>query len=142
MAGDHVYDVLRHLDLEPFMLFLVALGTVVVIRLIAGPISRSRPLLVCLALCLCVGGAIAALALQEKIASAGLLMTMVGGVLFASVYVGRGDDSPPADDERWDPPDDPGGDRAYPWWPDFERELRDYERARTEAAGAGVRLPA
>jgi len=149
-----VYDVLRHLDLEPFMLFLVALGTVVVIRLIAGPISRSRPLLVCLALCLCVGGAIAVLALllcfangtamtvQEKIASAGLLMTMVGGVLFASVYVGRGDDSPPADDERWDPPDDRGGDHAYPWWPKFERELRDYERARTEVAGAGVRLRA
>ena len=110
-----MYDVLRHLDLEPLMLFLVALGTVVAIRFIA---------------------------VQEKIASAGLLMTMVGGVLFASVYVGRGDDSPPADDERWDPPDDPGGDRAYPWWPEFERELRDYERARTEVAGAGVRLRA
>ena len=144
-------DVLRHLDLEPFMLFLVALGTVVVIRLIAGPISRSRPLLVCLALCLCVGGAIAALALllngtamtvQEKIASAGLLMTTVGGVLFASVYVGRGDDSPPADDERWDPPDDPGGDRAYPWWPDFERELRDYEAVGRQAAGSTVRVRA
>ena len=149
-----MYDVVRHLDLEPFMLFLVAVGTVVLIRFIAGATCRSRPVLVRLALCLCVGGAIAVLALllcfangtamtvQEKIASAGLLMTMVGGVLFASVYVGRGDDSPPADDERWDPPDDRGGDHAYPWWPKFERELRDYERARTEVAGAGVRLRA
>ena len=122
-----MYDVLRHLDLEPFMLFLVALGTVVAIRLTAGPISRSRPLLVCLALCLCVGGAMAALALL---------------LCFAKIATAGGDDSPPADDERWDPPDDRGGDRAYPWWPDFERELRDYERAHTEAAGAGVRLPA
>ena len=79
---------------------------------------------------------------QEKIATAGLLMTMVGGVLFLSVYRSEGDDPPPPDDERWDPPDDPGGDHAYPWWPKFERELRDYERARTEVAGAGVRLRA
>ncbi len=122
-----MYDGLRHLDLEPFKLFLVALGTVVAVRFIAGPISRSRPLLVCLALCLCVGGAMAALALL---------------LCFAKIATAGGDDSPPADDERWDPPDDPGGDRAYPWWPDFERELRDYERAHTEAAGAGVRLPA
>ena len=69
-------------------------------------------------------------------------MTMVGGVLFASVYLGEDDDPLPPDDGPWDLPDHPGGDRAYPWWPDFERELRDYERARTEVAGAGVRLRA
>ena len=154
MAGDHVYDVVRHLDLKPFMLFLVAVGTVVLIRFIAGATCRSRPVLVRLALCLCVGGAIAALALpvcfaaetpmvvEEKIATAGLLMTMVGGVLFASVYLGEDDDPLPPDDDPWDLPDDPGGDHAYPWWPEFERELRDYERARTEVAGAGVRLRA
>jgi hypothetical protein len=149
-----VYDVLRHLNLEPFKLFLVALGTVVAIRLTAGPISRSRPPLVRLALYLCVGGAIAALALpvcfaaetpmvvQEKIATAGLLMTMVGGVLFLSVYRSEGDDPPPPDDERWDLPDDPGGDHAYPWWPEFERELRDYEAVGRQAAGSTVRVRA
>ena len=149
-----MYDVLSHLDLEPFVLFLAAVGTVVAIRFIAGSTSRSRPVLVRLALCLCVGGAMAALALllccasgtamtvQEKIATAGLLMTMVGGVLFLSVYRSEGDDLPPADDERWDPPDDPGGDRAYPWWPDFERELRDYEAVGRQAAGSTVRVRA
>ena len=80
-----MYEVLRHLDLEPLMLFLVALGTVVAIRFIAAP---------------------------------------------------------RADDDPWDLPDDPGGDHAYPWWPEFERELRDYEAVGRQAAGSTVRVRA
>ncbi len=132
---------MTYVSLEPLTLFVIALGAVVVIRVIAAATSRSRSLLEGLALCLCVGGAIAVVTLlvcfasgtpmtvQERIASASLLMTMVGGVLFASVYRSEGD-GPPPDDGPGDPPDDPGGDYAYPWWPEFERELRDYERRR------------
>ncbi len=72
-----------------------------------------------------------ALTLQEKLATVALFMALVGGLLYASVYRGEGDDgpSPPGDDSP-EAPDDPRGDPAYPWWPDFERELRDYERQR------------
>ncbi len=66
---------------------------------------------------------------QEKIATTALFMTMLGAILYASVYRGRGDD-PPDDDSGHPPDDDPGGDHAYPWWPEFERKLRDYERER------------
>ena len=68
---------------------------------------------------------------QEKIASAALFMAMVGGILFASVYRSGGDGPFPPDDDPCNSPDDPGGDHAYPWWPEFERELRDYEAARS-----------
>jgi hypothetical protein len=133
---------LSYLDFEPLTLFLVALGAALLIRLIAGSTSRSQSLLVRLALCLCVGGAIAVLTLhvcfatgtpmtvQEKIATAALLMGMMGGILFASVYRSGGEGPPPPDDDPRDPPDGPGGDYAYPWWPEFERALRDYERER------------
>ncbi len=133
---------LSYLGFQPLTLFLVALGAAFLIRVIAGSTARSQSLLVRLALCLCVGGAIAVLALhvcfvagtpmtvQEKIAGAALFMAMVGGILFAIVYRGGGDGPIPPDDGPSDPPDDPGGDDAYPRWPEFERELRDYERNR------------
>ncbi len=133
---------MTYVDLEPLILFLVALGAVFLIRVIAGSTSRSQSLLVGLALCLCVGGAVAVLTLlvcfatgtpmtvQEKIASTALLMGMVGGILFASVYRSGGDGPLPPDDGPCHPPDHPGGDYAYPWWPEFERELREYERRR------------
>ena len=133
---------LTYVDLEPLTLFLVALGAALLIRVTAGSTPRSRSLLVGLALCLCVGGAVAVVTLlvcfatgtpmtvQEKIAAAAMFMSMVGGILFASVYRSGGDGPPPPDDGPFDPPDDPGGDDAYPWWPEFERELRDYERER------------
>ncbi len=70
------------------------------------------------------------MAVQEKIAAASLFMGMMGGILFASVYRSGGDGPLPPDDGPWDPPDDPGGDYAFPWWPEFERQLRDYERER------------
>jgi len=136
---------LGHVDLEPFTLFLVALGTAFLIRWIA----QSQPLLVWLALRLCVGGALAVLTLlvcfasgtpmvvQEKIASAALFMAMVGGILFASVYRSGGDGPFPPDDDPCNSPDDPGGDHAYPWWPEFERELRDYEAARSSEPVVG-----
>ncbi len=130
------------LDLEPLTLFVVALGAALLIRFIAGSTSRSNSRLVGLAVSLCVGGAIAVLTLlvcfatgvpmtvQEKIAAAALFMAMVGGILFASVYRSGGDGPFPPDDDPGGSPDGPGGDYAYPWWPEFERELRDYERER------------
>lgn len=130
------------LDLEPLTLFVVALGAALLIRFIAGSTSRSNSRLVGLAVSLCVGGAIAVLTLlvcfatgvpmtvQEKIAAAALFMAMVGGILFASVYRSGGDGPFPPDDDPRGSPDGPGGDYAYPWWPEFERELRDYERER------------
>lgn len=133
---------MTYLDPEPLIIFLVAVGAAILIRVMAGSTSRSQSLLVGLALGLCVGGAIAVVALwvcfatgtpmtvQKKIATAALLMAMVGGILFVSVYR-SGEDGPlPPDDGPSDPPDDPGGDYAFPWWPEFERELRDYERDR------------
>ncbi len=134
---------LTYLDLGPLTLFLVALGAAFMIRGLAGSTARSQSLLVGLALWLCVGGAIAVLTLlvcfatgtpmtvQEKLATASLFMAMMGGILFASVYRGGGDGPPPPDDGPCDPPGDPGGDYAYPWWPEFERQLRDYERERS-----------
>ncbi len=133
---------LTYVDLGPLTLFLIALGAALLIRFIAGSTPRSRSLLVGLALCLCVGGAVAVVTLlacfatgtpmtvQEKIATAAMFMSMVGGILFASVYRSGGDGPLPPDDGPCDRPDDPGGDDAYPWWPEFERELRDYERER------------
>lgn len=141
-----------HLALEPLVLFLVALGAALLIRAAAGSAPEAQPLLARVALCLCVGGVVAVLTLlgcfatgtpipvQEKLATAALLMAMVGGVLLATVYRSAGDGPPPPDGGPCDPPDDPGGDDAYPWWPGFERELREYERARRDAAGARVRL--
>jgi hypothetical protein len=55
------------------------------------------------------------MAVQEQIATVAILMGMLGGVLFASVYRSRGDEPPAPDDGPWDPTDDPGGDYAYPW---------------------------
>ncbi len=133
---------MTYVDLAPLTLFLVALCAAFLIRAIAGSTSRSQSRLVGLALCLCVGGAIAVLTLlvcfatgtpmtvQEKIATAALFMSMLGGILYASVYRSGGDGPLPPEDGRCDPPEDPGGDYAYPWWPEFERQLRDYERER------------
>jgi hypothetical protein len=134
---------LSHLDLEPSGLFVVAVAVVVLINVIAGWTLWSQFLLVDVGVGLCVGGAIAtaallvcfaigvAMAVQEQIATVALLMGMVGGILFGSAYRSRGDEPPQPDDGPWDPTDDPGGDYAYPWWPEFERELRDYEAARS-----------
>lgn len=70
---------------------------------------------------LCVGGALATAALlvcfaigvpmavREQIATVALLMGMLGGVLFASVYRGGGDGPFPPDDDPRDPPDHPVG---------------------------------
>lgn len=137
-----------HFELDLFTLFVVALGTAAVIRVLAGPSARARSVLVGLALGLCTAGAIAtaavlvcfasgtSMAVQEKLATAALLMGMVGGVLYASVWRAGGDGpSPPDDYPRG--PDDPGGDHAYPWWPEFERQLRDYERGRAVRTPAG-----
>lgn len=133
--------VVPYLVLEPLLIFLIALGAAFLIRFIAGWPSRSQSLLVRLALGLCIGGAIAVLTLlacfaigtpmtvQEKIAITALFMTMLGGILFASVYRSGGED-PPDDDPCPPSDDDPGGDHAYPWWPEFERQLRDFERER------------
>jgi len=128
---------------EPLIVLVIALGAACLIRVIAGWTSRSQPQLVRLALCLCVGGAIAVLILlacfaigtpmtvQQTIATTALFMSMLGGILFASVYRTGGDDPPPPDDGPWPRDDDPGGDHAYPWWPEFERKLRDFERERS-----------
>ena len=133
--------VLSHIVLEPLVVFVVALGAALLIRFVAGPTSRSQSHLVRLSVCLCVGGAIAVLTLlacfvsgtpmtvQEKIATTALFMTMLGAILYASVYL-RGGDDPPEESPGQPPDDDPGGDHAYPWWPEFERKLRDYERER------------
>ncbi len=141
--------VLSHLDPGPLTLFLIALGAAVLIRVIAGSTPRSQSSLAWLALSLCVGGVTAVVALficfatgtpmmvQDKIATAAMLLGMVGGLLFASVYISGGDNPPPPDDAPCDPPDDPGGDYTYPWWPEFERELRDYERGRAARTPAG-----
>jgi hypothetical protein len=135
--------VLSYVALEPLIVFLIALGAALLIRGIAGGTSRSQSRLVRLAVGLCIAGALAVLMLlacfaigtpmtvQEKIAIAALLMSMLGGILFASVYRSEGDDPPPPDEGPGPPPDDdPGGDHAYPWWPEFERKLRDFERER------------
>jgi hypothetical protein len=133
--------VLSYVLLEPLIVFFIALGAALLIRHIAGPTSRSQSHLVRLSVCLCIGGALAVLTLlacfaigtpmtvQERIATAALFMTMLGGILFVSVYI-RGGDDPPEEDPGPPPDDDPGGDHAYPWWPEFERKLRDYERER------------
>lgn len=134
---------LPYVFLEPLIVLVIALGAACLIRVIAGWTSRTQPQLVRLALCLCVGGAIAVLTLlacyaigtpmtvQQTIATTALFISMLGGILFASVYRSGGDDPPPPDDDPCHPPDDdPGGD-SYPWWPEFERKLRDFERERS-----------
>ena len=144
---------LSHLDLEPSGLFVVAVGVVVLINVIAGWTLWSQFLLVDVGVGLCVGGAIATavllvcfaigvpMAVQEQIATAALLMGMAGGILFATVYRSGGDGPFPPDDDPRDSPDDPGGDNAYPWWPEFERELRDYEAARWPSASCAADRP-
>ncbi len=130
---------LSYLELRPLTLALIATGVVVAIHLAHRSVSGAQPLLEWLALCLSAGGATLTMALlvcfataapiiaQEKIASAALLMGCVGGLLFASIYRRGGDGPPPPDDRPSGGPDEPGGDYAYPWWSDFERELRNYE---------------
>ena len=134
-----------HLDFEPLTLGVVALGVAVAIRIAAGSTPRAEAVLVRLSVYLCgVGTAVvtallvcfalgaAPMTTQERIAAVALLMSLVGGILFALVYArGGGEGGFGRDDEAPDPRDDPGGNEAHPWWPEFERELREYERERS-----------